>query len=231
MGNKLKIFLFTLVAMTFVGFGANYIIQERDTLKLKKIEIKSLSTELQELNLKYDNLNNKLEDANKDKKLNQNQIDALSEEKKRLEDEKIRLQAELQAKAEAKTKLAQASATVVNSATGTTTASAKSGSKEQWMTAAGIPQSDWQYVDYIVSKESGWNPCAYNPSQSNCNLRSEDIRNRACGLAQSLPCGKQEKFGHWADPVANLKWQHEYVTGRYGGYAQAYAFWTANKWY
>ena len=116
-------------------------------------------------------------------------------------------------------------------ATGVTTksqpVSAPSGNKESWMAAAGIPKSDWQYVDYIVGRESGWDPCAYNPGLSDCNANPTS----ACGLAQSLPCGKQSKYGHWTDPVANLKWQHEYVKGRYGGYAQAYSFWLANHWY
>ena len=38
------------------------------------------------------------------------------------------------------------------------------GNKHDWLKASGIPESDWQYVDYIVSKESGWKPCAYYPS-------------------------------------------------------------------
>ena len=102
-----------------------------------------------------------------------------------------------------------------------------SGTKEQWLAASGIPQDQWHYVDMIVSRESGWDPCAYNPGRSDCNASPTS----ACGLAQSLPCGKQSKYGHWTDPVANLKWQYEYVKGRYGGYAQAVAFWNANKWY
>lgn len=106
-------------------------------------------------------------------------------------------------------------------------ARAITGNKHDWLRASGIPESEWQYVDYIVGRESGWNPCAYNPGQSDCNANPTS----ACGLAQSLPCGKQSKYGHWTDPVANLKWQYEYVKGRYGGYAQAYAFWTANHWY
>ena len=106
-------------------------------------------------------------------------------------------------------------------------AKAISGDKYDWLRASGIPESEWTYVDYIVGRESGWNPCAYNPGMSDCNANPTS----ACGLAQSLPCGKQSKYGHWTDPVANLKWQYEYVKGRYGGYAQAYAFWTANHWY
>lgn len=101
------------------------------------------------------------------------------------------------------------------------------GNKHDWLRASGIPESEWTYVDYIVSRESGWNPCAYNPGRSDCNANPTS----ACGLAQSLPCGKQSKYGHWTDPVANLKWQYEYVKGRYGGYAQAYNFWVANHWY
>ena len=108
-----------------------------------------------------------------------------------------------------------------------TTKTAISGTKEDWMRQAGIPESQWQYVDYIVSRESGWNPCAYYPGQSNCDANPTS----ACGLAQSLPCGKQSKYGHWTDPVANLKWQYEYVTARYGGYQQAVAFWRVNHWY
>lgn len=85
------------------------------------------------------------------------------------------------------------------------------------MRAAGIPESQWVYVDYIVSKESSWNPLAVNRSSG------------ACGLAQALPCSKIP--GDWRDPVNALKWQFGYVTARYGGYYGAYQFWVANRWY
>jgi resuscitation-promoting factor RpfB len=91
------------------------------------------------------------------------------------------------------------------------------GNKQTWLAASGIPSSQWKYVDYIVSKESSWNPSAVNKSSG------------ACGLGQQLPCGKWP--GRWNDPVAALKAQYAYVKGRYGGYAQAYAFWVANSWY
>lgn len=91
------------------------------------------------------------------------------------------------------------------------------GGKTEWMAAAGIPQSEWWAVDSIVSRESGWNPNAVNPSSG------------ACGLGQQLPCGKWA--GAWNDPVAALRAQYQYVTERYGGYAQAVAFWNINHWY
>ena len=93
----------------------------------------------------------------------------------------------------------------------------RTGTKYDWMRAAGIPESQWQYVDYIVSKESSWNPNAKNPSSG------------ACGLAQAYPCSKLGP--NWNDPVVALRWQYNYVNSRYGGYAGAYKFWRANRWY
>lgn len=91
------------------------------------------------------------------------------------------------------------------------------GNKDSWMAAAGIPQSEWWAVDFIVSRESSWNPNAVNPNGG------------ACGLVQALPCSKLGP--NWSDPVVALKWQYNYVNNRYGGYAQAVAFWQANHWY
>ena len=91
------------------------------------------------------------------------------------------------------------------------------GSKEEWMTAAGIAESDWPYVDYIVSHESGWNPNATNAGSG------------ACGLVQALPCSKVPGNGY--DPVDNLKWATGYATGRYGSWGGAYNFWSSNHWW
>lgn len=91
------------------------------------------------------------------------------------------------------------------------------GSPAEWMAAAGIPESDWGYVDFIAKKESGWNPNATNSSSG------------ACGLIQALPCSKVPGSGY--NPVDNLRWANGYANGRYGSWAQAYAFWTANHWW
>jgi len=91
------------------------------------------------------------------------------------------------------------------------------GSKEEWMSAAGIASSDWAYVDYIVSRESGWNPNATNRSSG------------ACGLVQALPCSKVPGNGY--NPVDNLRWGTGYASGRYGGWAGAYKFWTTHHWW
>jgi soluble lytic murein transglycosylase-like protein len=91
------------------------------------------------------------------------------------------------------------------------------GSPAQWMAAAGIAQSDWGYVDYIVKRESGWNPNATNRSSG------------ACGLVQALPCSKVPGNGY--NPVDNLRWGSGYASGRYGGWAGAYAFWVSHNWW
>lgn len=91
------------------------------------------------------------------------------------------------------------------------------GSPAEWMAAAGIPESDWGYVDYIASKESTWNPNATNASSG------------ACGLIQAYPCSKVPGNGY--DPVDNLRWASGYAADRYGSWAGAYDFWLANNWW
>lgn len=96
-----------------------------------------------------------------------------------------------------------------------------SGSKADWMRAAGISDSDFGYVDYIISHESGWNYRAVNASSG------------AYGLPQSLPAGKLASAGaDWCDnPVTQLRWAHNYAVGRYGSWEAAYRFWTVNHWW
>jgi len=90
------------------------------------------------------------------------------------------------------------------------------GSKTEWLAASSIPQESWGYADFMVQKESGWNPNALNKSSG------------ACGLAQALPCSKLGP--NWSNPVVSLNWMNGYV-GRYGGWEGAYNFWLKNHWY
>ncbi|MFS0852214.1 transglycosylase SLT domain-containing protein [Microbacterium sp. 179-I 3D4 NHS] len=91
------------------------------------------------------------------------------------------------------------------------------GAPAEWMAAAGIAESDWGYVDYVVSRESGWNPNATNKGSG------------ACGLVQALPCSKVPGNGY--NPVDNLRWANGYAVGRYGSWAGAHAFWVKNHWW
>ena len=91
------------------------------------------------------------------------------------------------------------------------------GSKTEWLAASNIPQESWGAADFMVAKESGWNPNAVNKSSG------------ACGLAQALPCSKLGP--NWSNPVVALNWMNNYVNGRYGSWEKAYSFWQANRWY
>jgi len=88
--------------------------------------------------------------------------------------------------------------------------------KTALMAAAGIAKSDYMYVDYIVSHESGWNYTAHNSSGT-------------WGLCQALPGSKMASAGaDWqTNPITQLKWCSGYAA-RYGGWAGAYNHWVAN---
>ena len=138
----------------------------------------------------------------------QNSKQSEEEKQKQLEELNKQLEAkekELQAKREANSAVAKSVPTSKVLAPSQIT-----GSKQDWLKASGIPESEWGYVDLLVTRESGWNPNAVNKSSG------------ACGLGQQLPCGKWP--GAWNDPVAALKAMNTYVQ-KYGGWAGANAFW------
>ncbi len=106
------------------------------------------------------------------------------------------------------------------------------GTKTDWLAASNIPEESWGYADFMVQRESGWNPNAVNRSSG------------ACGLAQALPCSKLGP--DWTNPVVALNWMNNYVNGRYydgspyaaglcGGITNnwqcAYTFWQKKQWY
>jgi len=96
------------------------------------------------------------------------------------------------------------------------------GVKTDWLRASGIAESDWGYADYIITKESGWNPNAMNSSSG------------ACGLAQALPCSKVP--GNPLNPIDSLRWANSYaqtcVSYRmYCGWQGAYNYWLENNWW
>jgi uncharacterized protein YabE (DUF348 family) len=97
-----------------------------------------------------------------------------------------------------------------------------SGSHEDWLRAVGIPSSEWSYVDFIISRESGWGPTKSNYAGSG-----------AYGLCQALPGSKMSSAGaDWAtNPVTQLKWCDGYAKGRYGSWSGAYSFWINNHWW
>lgn len=98
-----------------------------------------------------------------------------------------------------------------------TTTAAFGGTKYDWMRAAGISESEWTYVDFIITSESGWIPTAVNASSG------------ACGLGQQLPCGKWPH--QWNDPVGSLIDASSYAKSRYGGWYNAWIWWQHHHWW
>ncbi len=91
------------------------------------------------------------------------------------------------------------------------------GNRSDWFATSSIDQSNWQYVDFIISRESGWNPNATNPSSG------------AHGLAQALPYSKTGCG--WVDAGCQLQWANSYAGSRYGSWAVAYQFWLGHNYW
>jgi len=79
------------------------------------------------------------------------------------------------------------------------------------MALAGIAAGDYDYVDYVITHESHWNPAALNAGG-------------CAGLGQACPGSKlAAACPSWqTDPVCQLKFFNKYAVDRYGGWAGAY---------
>ena len=215
--EKAVIGVLTIALLTLGVWAFQNNKEQNGRIEFQHTQIKTKDGELKKLN---NNLNKINQDLDKTAKELDNSKNSNAESQKKIEElekQKLELESKLQAKAEAKQKLAQA-ATVSKTASAAAPSRNVSGNKQQLMAQAGIPESDWAYVDYIVTKESSWNPQARNASSG------------AFGLAQCLN-KPANSLCYSSNPVDQLKWQHSYVKSRYGSYAGAYSFWSSNHWY
>lgn len=99
------------------------------------------------------------------------------------------------------------------------------------MALAGIAPSDYQYVDYIVSHESGWCPTKAQGEIGSCPAYTGYVPSYGgYGLCQSTPGNKMSSAGSdWAtNPITQLRWCSGYAEGRYGSWQSAYYHWVAN---
>lgn len=98
------------------------------------------------------------------------------------------------------------------------------------MALAGIDASDYNYVDYIVSHESGWCPTKAQGQYGSCPAYSGYVpASGGYGLCQSTPGSKMASAGSdWeTNPVTQLRWCSGYAHGRYGSWAAAYDHWVS----
>lgn len=222
---KRKLLIVVPVLLAFIALGVNDIYKQRQVNQ-------NLDIQLNQREIRLNNLQQKMLELNKELDLHKGQTEQNQEKIKQLEDEKKRLEAELQAKLERKEaerlahlKLQQATVR----ATGTAVASA-SGNCEQWLSQAGITHN---LARELISRESGCRSNAVNPSSGACGIAQEllEPHQRAeqwaavnAGYCPKSKCSMQ-------DPVCQLRWMQNYVYGRYGSWERAIAFHNANNWY
>lgn len=99
------------------------------------------------------------------------------------------------------------------------------------MARAGIAPSDYNYVDYIISRESGWCPTKAQGQYGGCPAYSGSVPSRGgYGLCQSTPGSKMASAGSdWqTNPVTQLKWCSGYAQSRYGSWSAAYSHWLSH---
>ena len=83
------------------------------------------------------------------------------------------------------------------------------------MVSRGYNENDWTMADFIITRESGWNPAARNPSG-------------AYGLPQAMPGDGMPDGADWR---GQFEWFLDYCNGKYGSVRGAYEFWLAHHWY
>lgn len=100
------------------------------------------------------------------------------------------------------------------------------------MAAAGIAQSDYAYVNYIISRESGWCPTKLQGQVGYCPAFPPPSipSGLGYGLGQATPGSKMAPFGSdWqTNPVTQLRWATSYAVGRYGSWGAAYDHWLSS---
>lgn len=93
-----------------------------------------------------------------------------------------------------------------------------SGDKSAVMAAAGISSGDYGYVNFVISRESNWNPNSRNASG-------------CLGLGQACPGSKLIAVCPNLDAVCQLRFFSGYANGRYGGWGGAYNFWLSHHYW
>lgn len=213
--NIAKYTAYILAILVIVGFSylaIKNISQLDKSLKDTKMKLDLKNSETKKLQSKWDKVNQELENLKKDHSSSKDKIKELEQQKQNLENQ-------LQAKAEQKAKLAQTAEASKKASAAAPQPVKVSGTCEQWMTQAGI--TDIANASFIFHKESGCNPNAVNASS------------KAHGVCQALPGNKMATAGSdwYSNPVTQMRWCQSYAIGRYGSWANAVAFWKANRWW
>ncbi|MCX4745030.1 lytic transglycosylase domain-containing protein [Kitasatospora sp. NBC_01287] len=134
--------------------------------------------------------------------------------------------ADAKAKADAATAAQQAAARAAAKSQLATTDSAPpvgsyTGGSPQSIAAGMMDSTEFQCFSNIVTRESGWDVTARNPSSG------------AYGLVQALPGSKMASVGSdWqTNPATQIKWGLGYMNATYGSPCDAWSFWQVHHAY
>lgn len=191
----------------YVGFGITHLVSRDVKMRHSDVQLEVKSTELKQLQLDYQNLNSKLNNELQNGQTDDTTIKQLQQQKDELDRRNKELEQQVSARAAEKKRIADAASQVVNTLTGTATASADSGGAKLW----------------VYMHESGNNP-------------NSQASNGACGLGQALPCSKMacslgdyscqdawftnymvNRYGTWENAKATWISRATYVNGDYRG--------------
>lgn len=211
---QLPTFIKVVLAIALLGFislGINQIKNDREVKQIQKIEIKSNEAKLIELDNKYKEVLEHKANTEAEKEEQQKRIDELEKDRERLQRE---LQAKLDRQAKEQEKLAQ----TAKKATGTQTAGAL---------ASGCEALRSQMLSLGVGTHEIDSAITLAMRESSCNHNARNKSSNACGVYQSLPCGKWGAPGTTEYLVGAIR----YTRNRYGDYNKALAHSYANNWY
>ncbi len=109
------------------------------------------------------------------------------------------------------------------------------------MIEAGIAESDYHFVEYIINHEGSWSPCKVNGGAIDCDyyVLKDDVwkahngNNRSYGICQALPGYKMASEGSdWQTSISTqLRWCTKYAKARYGSWKNAYDAWQKQHWW
>lgn len=205
--KNLKVMALALLLIGFIGLGFHTIVKSQQKLKLNNVELKSTTSDLLQLQVKYDILNKDLKQQLDSKDRNLKHIQDLERQKQRLEQEKSKLEKQLQARA-----LEKAQARTI----------ARAASIIPKAVAAGC--GDNSYANYIYTHESGCSTVAMNAG--GCYGIGQDCNNvvlARCGA--DYDC-QNAYFNTYA--LAHCDYTYHVC---YHGWPGAYAFWLAHHYW
>lgn len=88
-------------------------------------------------------------------------------------------------------------------------------------------EAEWRAFENVIDRESGFNPCSYYPSSSDCHYQGSN----SCGIPQANPCPRSWRGRMWETRWAQIRWAVSYMASRYGSPSATWAFWQRNHAY